>query len=139
MSINVVYFSKTGHSKKLAEVIAQELSVLSQDLQETPTPQTSDLLFLVTGIYASKSAPEVLRLIDSLDPKIVPRVCLVTSSMGQTSPKTIRKLLEDKGVYVLPEEYRCKGSFLLFGKGHPTSQELTDAATFARQIATKTF
>lgn len=139
MNIHVVYSSKTGHSKKLAEAIAQELSVLAQDLKETPNPQSCDLLFLVTGIYAGKSAPEVLHFIESLDLLTVPRVCLVTSSMSRTSPKTIRKSLEAKGIFVFPEEYKCMGSFLFLGLGHPNSQELSDVASFARQISEKPF
>ena len=139
MEINVVYSSRTGHSKKLAQAIANELSLTALDLKQGALPENSDLMFLVTGIYAAKSALEVLEFIETLTPQVVKRVCLVTSSMSRTSPTTIRVLLEKKGIFVLPEEYKCRGSFLFFGMGHPTAEELGDAAQFAKEITAKSF
>lgn len=139
MEINVVYSSRTGHSKKLAEAIANELSRTALDLKQSAVPEHADLMFLVTGIYAGKSAPQVLEFIKTLTPQLIKRVCLVTSSMSRTSPTTIRALLEKKGIFVLPEEYKCKGSFLFFGMGHPSAEEVADAARFAKEITETSF
>lgn len=136
MKVDVAYFSKTGHSKKIAEVIAKELSLTPYDLKQTPALDC-DLLFLVTGVYGGEAAPEVLSFIDTLSPDSVRKVCLVTSSMGNKPPEKVHEALRRKNISVAYDEYTCKGSFLFFGMGHPSASEVEGAAEFARKAAEK--
>lgn len=134
MSIEVVYFSKTGHSRKIAEAVAAELGVTAQDIKGSPMLEDANPLFLITGMYASKSDPEVLKFIERLDPQAVSRVCLITSSLSKMAPEDIPQALRSRGIPVHPEVYRCRGSFLFFGLGHPSASELAGAAAFARAV-----
>lgn len=134
MNRNVLYLSKTGHSKKIADAIAQELNLPSADLKDSPALPGTDLLFLVTGIYGGKCDPKVLEFIDTLSPQTIRRVCLVTSSAGNTAAVMARQALERRGIPVAREEYTCRGSFLFFGMGHPNARELAGAVDFARNM-----
>lgn len=134
MRTAVIFATKTGHSRKLAEAIGKELAVEPQEFKQFSGIQPVDLLFLAGGIYAGKSLPEFLGFIQSLQPEMVRKVVLVTSSMGKkTRQETIRQLLLEKGIEVAKDEYTCQGSFLFFGMGHPDASELEAAAAFARE------
>lgn len=67
MNSSVIYFSKTGHSKKLAEAIGKEINIPVTNINTNEKIKEADLLFIVGGIYAGKSAPEMIKYISSLD------------------------------------------------------------------------
>lgn len=133
MDINVVYYSKTGHSKTIARAAAQALSLEAADLSRLDAPPQCDLLFLVSGIYGGVADPKTTAFVETLTRENVGRVCLMTTSMGQKPQTELRTLLENKGIPVLRGEYTCKGSFLFFGLGHPSRTEISGAGEFARR------
>jgi len=134
MRTAVIFATKTGHSRKLAVAIGKELTIEPQEFRQLAKFQPVDLLFLVGGIYAGKSLPEFLGFIQSLQPEMVRKVVLVTSSMGKrTRQDAIRRLLLEKGIEVSKDEFTCQGSFLFFGMGHPDASEIEAAAAFARE------
>lgn len=135
MNIHVIYHTKTGHSRKIAHAVARSLDLEAADLKDLNGPPVSDLMFLVTGVYGGKADPKVTDFIAQISPENVKQVCLITSSMGNIPQAELRQLLQSRGVNVLRDEYTCKGSFLLFGLGHPSSGELQQAADFARSVA----
>lgn len=131
MKTEVVYFSKTGHSKKLAQAVAEALSVEARDLSRQGAKIKTDLLFLVSGVYGGSPDPKVLEFIETMSPEDVKKVVLITSSMGQKRQDVIRLALEKKLIPVMADEYTCKGSFLIFSMGHPTQDEIKGACDFA--------
>ncbi len=135
MNIHVIYHTKTGHSRQIAHAVAHSLDVEATDLKDLNGPLLSDLMFLVTGVYGGKADPKVTAFIAQLSPDHVKQVCLITSSIGNTPQIELRQLLQSGGIQVLRDEYTCKGSFLLFGLGHPSEGELQQAADFARSVA----
>ena len=135
MNNHVVYYSKSGHSKAIAGAVADALSLQALDLGQIQAPLQSDLLFLITGIYGGVPDPKVVAYVESLSPADIKRVCLITSSMGENPQTDLRTRLESKGIPVQKAEYTCKGSFLLFGRGHPNKEEIREAADFARRTA----
>ena len=124
MNIHVIYFSKSGHSRTLAQAVAKALSLEAMELTQVPADLSSDLVFLVTGSG---------NLRGGLSPQSIRRVCLITSSMGKKPQTEIRSILENQGVKVLRAEYLCKGSFLFFGMGHPSKEEIREAVDFAQR------
>ena len=134
--ISVVYATKTKHSKKLAEAIGKALNVTAVDVKTSPVPRAAELLFLVGGIYAGKSSPELIRYVEGLDVNQVKKVVLVTSSASVASRKQpeVYSLLTEKGVEVL-EEISCPGSFLWLSFGHPNTADLEEASARAKKIA----
>lgn len=133
MNIHVIYFSKSGHSRTLAQAVAKALSLEALELTQVPADLSSDLVFLVTGIYGGVPDPKVKEFAAALSPQSIRRVCLITSSMGKKPQTEIRSILENQGIKVLRAEYLCKGSFLFFGMGHPSKEEIREAVDFAQR------
>ncbi len=135
MNIACIYATKTNHSKKIAESIAQTLDIPAQDVRTHPDLQNVDLLFVVGGIYGSQSLPVLLDYLHQLEANSVKRAALVTSSFSKGAPQgQVREILRQKGVSVFEEECFCQGSFLFLKLGHPNAKERDAAAAFARKI-----
>lgn len=133
MGAAVVYYSKTGHSKKIAQAIGDELGIPAAEIREGIP--AADLLFVVGGIYAGKSAPEMLEGLAAADPERVGRAALVTSSLDkQGSQPMVRSALEARGIPVVKEEFACLGGFLFFARKRPNAQDIADAVAYARRV-----
>ena len=134
--IGVVYATKTKHSQKLAEAIGQTVHAKAENVTAGPAPFPADLLFIVGGIYAGKSLPELATYVGNLKPSQVKKVVLVTSSVsvGRRSQSEIRQILKEKGIEIL-EEITCPGSFLFAKIGHPDAAEIIKVAERAKSIA----
>ncbi len=46
MKCGIIYHTKTGHSRKIAKAIAQELDIEAQDVKSKPVMNDVDLLFI---------------------------------------------------------------------------------------------
>lgn len=134
--IGVVYATKTGHSQKLAEAIGRVLQVKAENIAASPTPRSTELLFIVGGIYAGKSLPELINYVERLSVDLVKKAVLITSSVSTSrrSQSDIRRILKERGVEIL-EEITCPGSFLFLKLGHPNNAEIKKVEERAKQIA----
>lgn len=135
MKIAVLYQSRTGHSKKIAEAVAGGLGVQAQRLADHPQLSGVDLLFVVSGIYAGKSDPKLLKYLATFGKEQVKRAALISSSMGKSKQDMVREALTQKGIEVAADEYVCQGSFLFFGRGHPNAEEIAGAIAFAKKLS----
>ncbi|MCL2586999.1 MAG: hypothetical protein FWE31_02035 [Firmicutes bacterium] len=137
MEIAVLYRSMTGHSKKIARAIGEELGVEPMNIKKNPQLADYDLAFIVGGIYSGKSLPDMVEYIKTLTVEQVRKVALVTSSVrDKTGQDEVRSVLESNGVEVVNDEYRCRGNFLFFKMGHPNKKEIEEAVKFAKNIRT---
>jgi menaquinone-dependent protoporphyrinogen IX oxidase len=135
MKTAVVYYTKTGHSRKIADAIANELHIQAEDIKNNPKLNAVDLLFIVGGIYAGKSDPGIISYVKSIESSTVKKVALVTScSSNKTKQIEIREILERNKVEVIPEEYMCKGSFLFLSHGHPDQTDINSAVDYAKRL-----
>jgi len=134
MKTKTIYFTKTGHSLKIAKRIENELQVEALNIKDSPKLDNVDLLFVVGGIYGGKSDPKLLNYIDTIDGGSVKKSALITSCTGlKNFQDEVRQKLEAKGVEVSKDEFMCKGNFLIFGLGHPNEEDLQNAVDFARK------
>ena len=125
----------TGHSKKIANAIAAELNTYSEDVRLKPQIESTDLLFIVGGIYSGESLGEMTDFVKDLDTTKVKTAALVTSSArNKYGQNKVRATLEENGIKVL-DEYRCIGNFLIYKMGHPNKEEIAGAVKFAKEIA----
>ena len=135
MNVAVIYATKTKHSKKIAESIANALNVDALDVRSSPVLSGVDLLYIVGGIYGGQSLPVLLNYVGTLDGSNIKQAVLITSCASKKSPQTqVRQRLQQKGINVLEEEFLCQGSFLFLSMGHPNKLDLENAAAFALQI-----
>jgi len=133
--IRIVFATRTGHSKKLAEAIGRALNIRAENVKEKPALKDVDLLFIVGGIYGGASMPELLSFVDQLSPESVRGAALITSCASKKQrQKGVRSLLEKKGIPV-EDEMVFRGSFLFLGMGHPNDKDLAEAERFAVRLA----
>lgn len=136
MKTAVIYFTKTGHSKRIADAVAEALNVKSANISEDPDLTEVDLLFIVGGIYGSKSDPKMIGYVSKIDGKMVRKAALVTScASNRRKQDMVRETLTKNGIEVIPDEFVCKGRFLFLRPGHPDKTDISNAAAFAKKHA----
>lgn len=132
MIIAIRYYSKFGHSKKMADVLAQVAGVNAETVS-VPLKGETDMLFLGAGVFLGKVDISVLAFIDSLNPSQVKCVVLFGSSAIVESPvPQMRKRLEQRGIKDSGRSFSCKGSMGPVHAGHPNEKDLSDLKAFAR-------
>jgi flavodoxin len=141
----VIYATKSGNSKKVAEAIAEELKCEAYKIIQTNIPPVNlddyDLLFLGSGINFGSPNEDLVRYLqvaEFKEPKSF-AVFLTWGGAGQTDKQTLkilRSLLESKGQTVLADCFKCFGGrqFALLKRGHPNSDDLAAAKEWAQKI-----
>jgi|AGTN01.1.fsa_nt_gi Flavodoxins len=134
MKTAIIFATRTGHSKKLAEAVGERLGIIPRDIRKDPSLVSADLLFVVSGIYGGMATPELLGYLTRLDYSRVRRAAFITSAAGgKDLKKESQRILREKGVVILGE-FVCKGSFLFVSLGHPNKKDIFAAADFAEKI-----
>lgn len=135
----VVYFSRGGKTRKVGEAIAQELGCEAIDVKkETPDVSEVGLLIVGSGQYSGKLHKTLRGFLDRLQPSSKSKAA-VFATAGGPDPKCIyamEKALETKG-YKIISNFKCRGRFLFFNRGHPTEDDLKNAKAFASDLKKK--
>jgi flavodoxin len=135
----VVYFSRTGNTKKVAEAIAGELKVTAKDVKTAGVLPPDAFIFLGTGCYGATLPKEIGVFMEKN--KFTGRIMALftTSAFGSVSERgLIEKQITGKGA-VITHNFKCYGHFLTTKKQHPTEEELKKARDFARMVAITLF
>jgi len=139
MNFLVVYFSRGGKTRKVAEAIAQELGCEAVDVKkETPDVSGVELLIVGSGEYGwiHKTLQGFL---DRLQPSSNKKAAVFATAAGP-KPKcicVIQEALETKGYKVI-SSFKCRGQLLFFlNRGHPTEDDLKNAKAFASDLKKK--
>lgn len=134
MTYAVRYYTKTGHTKKLAEAIADELGVEALPVDK-PVEDKVDVLFLGNSYYAFNIDPEVSRFITSLSKDKVGKIVnFGTAAMMKSTYKKVRSVADTVGIPVLDNEFHCKGEFKGVNKGRPNEDDVKAARAFAKKV-----
>ena len=108
MNISVRYCSKTkfGNTRRIAEAIADGIGVKAVSIADEPKLQEkADILFLGGAPYAHIMAPELKAYAEDIDPKMVSKVVLfTTSNWSKRTVLALKKMLKGKGISV-SEDY----------------------------------
>ncbi len=131
----VIYYSLTGNTKKVAEAIASELDVAAENVKTKAKLAEGSLVFLGAGLYGPLRSWGLRRFIgrNDFDGR---RVALFGTS-GEGKGKEVGALEEAvtaKGAEIAGR-FHCRGRFLFFiNRKHPTSKDLGNARAFAREM-----
>ncbi len=137
MSTKVVYYSKSGNTKKLADCIAQTAGVKAEVIGDGAREE-ADVLFLGASVYWAGIDGKVKTYIDQLDPEKVKEVVVFsTSALAERAFPDIKKRLEKRGIKVANENFYCRGEFTALHKGRPNQDDLTAAAEFTKTVLAK--
>ena len=133
----VVYFSRGGNTRKVADAIAQELGCKSVDIkEETPDLSAVDMLIVGSGHYMGKIDKSLLKFLSNLEPSDEKKAA-VFATAASPNPKVVsalQKALEAKA-YEVVSIFKCRGQFLFFlNRGRPNKNDLQNAKAFARAL-----
>jgi flavodoxin len=129
----VIYASRGGKTRKVAEAIADELGCkASENSGGVVDVSDVDLLLIGSGTYGGNPDPKLLEFINSLPMKESGKAAVFVTSAGP-EPKSLAVLknaLEGKG-YIVLSTFSCRGQFLISNRGHPNADDLQNASKFA--------
>lgn len=133
MNIAIRYFSKFGHSAKMAQAAGKSVGIEAHDVT-VPLTEPVETLFLGSGVMLGKISPEMVSFINTLTPDKVKRVvCFGSCAIIKTPVTQMRKLLEQQGIQVDERSFTCKGSMGPLHYGHPNAQDVDNFVEFVRQ------
>lgn len=130
----VVYFSKSGNTKKVAEVIAAELGVQAETVQGKKALARDSFVFLGSGCYAGKPGCKLGAFIKRNDFKGRQVALFGTSGAGKgIETGALEERLKPMGA-VIKGSFYCQGRFLLQNRGRPNDEDLAKAREFAKRM-----
>jgi flavodoxin len=133
MKFQVIYFTKTGNTKKIAEAIASELSIKAEDVTTTKL-HNDGLVFLGSGKYGNLPGKIMMDFIENNNFKSRNVALFGTSGSGKGfEVQEMEKALNAKEASVIGKFF-CRGKFMLFNRGRPNEQDFTEAKKFAKQM-----
>lgn len=140
MNIKVVYNSKTGNTKKVAEVMAHAVGVSAEAISQFNPNGPVDLLLIGSGIYMHRVPKKVANLIKSLDGAMVKNAAVFVTYGGHDHelPSTMKEMLKKQGINVIDEVFQCRGqAFFIINRKHPNEQDLSAAKEYALNVVEK--
>jgi flavodoxin len=136
--VSVVVDSRGGNTRKVADAIADELSIKAQNVTTSPL-NDAKILFLGSGTYGGKPGEATLKFIGSGNfsgRKVAIFGTSASLAGGQKMLTAMTDILMQKGATILGS-YHCKGKFFLVNWGHPNKEDLDNAKKFAREMINK--
>ncbi|MCP3997691.1 MAG: flavodoxin [bacterium] len=131
----VIYYSLTGNTKKVADAIATELGVAAKNVKTVDRLAEGSFVFLGAGLYGPLRGLGFRRFIDRND--FAGRKVALFGTSGEGRGKEVGAL-EDavtaKGAEVAGRFF-CRGEFMfLVNRRRPASKDLENARAFAREM-----
>lgn len=134
MGTTIRYFSKTGHMKRMADVVSAVTGVEAKDISQ-PITTPVDTLFLGSAVYYAGIDNHMKEFIRSLDgTKVKNVICFSSAAILPSSYSQVRKLLVEQGVKVDEREFHCRGAFSLLHRGHPNDEDLMNLKDFVEGL-----
>ena len=133
MNVQVMYFSRKGNTKKIADAIATELGVSAENVKNA-TLQKDSLIFLGSGCYGGKPGNDMISFIESNTFKSREVALFGTSGGGEGKEvEEMTAMLKQKNA-TIKGSFFCKGQFMLFSRGKPSERDLIEAKQFAKNM-----
>ena len=138
MNCRVVYYSRTGNTRRVAEAIAQAVGCEAESVDRCRITEGVDLLFLGGAVYATYQHnyhPAIRHFLKDLDKTRVRKIAVFATYAFSSSIGKLIDLASSAGFLVTSESFACKGRFLLFNLRHPDAAEIDRAKEFANHLA----
>lgn len=130
MKTAIRYYSKFGHTTKMANIVG-ELTNTCPELATVRLTHPVDTLYLGAGVFLGKVDNSIVEFINTLTPDMVKQVvCFGSSAIIKSPVPQMRKLLEARGITVSEKEFTCRGSMGPVHMGHPNQKDLDDFRQF---------
>lgn len=130
----VVYVSRGGNTKKLADAIARGAGTSAVSAEDSAPSETADTLYVGASIYAGAIDGRLRPFLAGLKPSQIKKVVVFGTAAGRkTALPEIKSILEPNGVAVADDVFQCRGSFLFANRGRPNEEDLKQAEAFAKR------
>ena len=133
MKYAIRYYSRTGHTKKVAEAMAEIIGVEAKPISEK-IEEDVDTLFLGSAFYAASLDENIKKFIEDLDVNVGEIVNFSTATLLGSTYSQISKIAKEKNITMNPKEFHCKGAFGAIFKNRPNENDLEKAKIFAKEI-----
>lgn len=133
MRTAIRYYSKFGHTRKMAAVVAEETGAEPLTIG-TPITEPVDVLYLGSAVYVNVVDWRVKKFIKTLTPELVKRViCFSSAAIIDSNYPKVRSMLEARGITVDNRQFTCRGSMGPIQAGHPNSEDLENLRDFIKK------
>ena len=130
MKTAIRYYSKFGHTEKMANIVG-ELTNTRPQLATVRLEVPVDTLYLGSGVFLGKVDSSIVEFINTLTPDMVKRVvCFGSSAIIKSPVPQMRELLQARGITVSEKEFSCRGSMGPVHMGHPNKKGLDEFRQF---------
>ncbi len=130
--IQVVYQSRGGNTKKVAEAIAEVLGVGPIHVDKAEK-EDADILFIGSAVYAASLDKQMKDYLAKLEGAKIGKAVLFGTSAGGKKPfGMLKKRLLKLGIPVDERTCYIPGEFLFMNKGRPNETDLAKAGEFAK-------
>jgi len=139
MKIKVMYQSKGGNTKMVADAIAEAVGQVNEAVPPAYPLENVSLLFLGGALYSGKIDKKLVDFIKTLNISRAKNVAIFGTSGSQDNVITqIKDLVKAQGINVLDETFMCKGKFFVFfNRKRPNEADLKLAKEFAQRAVLK--
>ena len=130
MKTAIRYFSKFGHTEKMAKIVG-ELTNTRPELATVCLSEPVDTLYLGSGVLLGKVDNSIVEFINTLTPdKVKNVVCFGSSAIIKSPVPQMRKALEARGITVDEREFTCPGAMGPVKAGHPDADDMKNFRDF---------
>ena len=131
MNIAIRYYSKFGHTRKMAAIVSEVTGAEALTIEQ-PITEPVDVLFFGSAVYATVVDWRVKKYIKTLTPdKVRHVVCFSSAAIIESNYPKVKALFEAQGITVDERQYTCRGSMGPVQAGHPNQQDLDALRAFA--------
>jgi len=131
----VVYYSSSGNTKKVATEIADELKVIAESVKEKGALAEGSFVFLGSDCYFGGRLNRLRKFIRTNDFSQRKVALFGTSADGKGNEvEALEKAVTARGA-TLMGKFNCRGRLLgIFNRKHPTQEDLLNARRFAGEV-----
>ena len=133
MKYAIRYYTKSNHTKKLADCIADELGIEALDITH-PLGEDVEVLFFGSSVYGNSVDPCVRDYIFAISVNVSRMVCFGTAGVMESSYDEVKNLADLKDIPVDEMEFHCPGEFVGMNKDRPDESDLDNLRIFVRSV-----
>lgn len=133
MNIEIRYYTKSGHTKKLADAIADELNIPAKTINEEITEDV-DILFLGSSIYGNSIDPALTTFFNNIHVNIGLIVNFSTAGSIESTYDKIKELADLYEIPISSKEFHCPGEFVGMNIGRPNNSDVENIKEFVHNF-----
>jgi flavodoxin len=130
----VIYYSMTGNTKKVAEAVAAELGTTAKNIKTADGVAEDAVIFLGTGCYGAVLMKDIGEFIEKNKLQGRKAVLFTTSAFGMGKEvQLMENQLKNKGLDIIAK-FNCYGRWGAIRSHHPDKNDLDKAREFVRKV-----